>query len=90
MITTLAAVIADAGDGHMDWGDSWWMWIWGPLIMIAVAAVIWAIRTGTSPRPPAGGPDTDPTHSARQILAERYARGEIDTAEYHDRLEHLQ
>ena len=90
MIATLAAVLADAGNGHMDWDDSWWMWIWGPITMIVlVTAVIWAIRASTGTRPGAGGHDADPTRSARQILAERYARGEIDTDEYHQRLEHL-
>jgi NADH dehydrogenase FAD-containing subunit len=36
------------------------------------------------------GHGSDPTSRAREILAERYARGEIDTDEYHDRLQHLQ
>ena len=38
-----------------------------------------------SPGPPAPG-----SSRAREILAERYARGEIDTAEYEERLQRLQ
>jgi putative membrane protein len=38
---------------------------------------------GTSPAPP------PPSPSAEELLAERYARGEIDTDEYRHRLETL-
>lgn len=91
--------------GHMDGGGwSGWMWMWGPLMMIFWIAVIgvavWLIvratggtGTGTGRGPGApesgGAGDTDGTGRARGILAERYARGEISTEEYEERLEKL-
>ena len=79
--------LAHAYDGdHMFWGTGW-MWIWGPLTMLAIIAgiialVLWAVRTK---------PQNQPHNSrAREILAERYAAGEIDHDEYQNRLSHLQ
>lgn len=64
-----------------------WYWqhmgLWGWLMMLAfwvlvVVLVIWAVRTAT---PPQHRDD----HTAQQILDERLARGEIDSAEYEER-----
>lgn len=71
------------GYGHM----GGWGWIFmslSTLVFLAlIALVVWlAVRTAS------GGnsrPDSS-AHSARQILAERYARGEIDEQEYQQRL----
>lgn len=65
--------------GHPGWGAWGWTWIawmvlfWGGL----VAAAIYLIRR----RRPASAA-TDP---AEMVLAERYARGEIDADEYRRR-----
>lgn len=72
------------GGGHMDWG---WGWPVGLLVMLAwaaaVGAAVWlAVRAS---RPAAPGPG----ERAREILAERYARGEIGTDEYRERLREL-
>ena len=82
-------------DGYgsmMGWG---WMWLfWALLVIDVVLLVVLTIRLvrgGTS------GPSGDPqrySHSpesltARQILDQRYARGEIDTDEYTARLRTL-
>jgi len=64
-----------------------WSWIFMSLstlvFLVLIALVVWlAVRT-------AGGGNSRPdssAHSARQILAERYARGEIDEQEYQQRL----
>lgn len=69
------------GWGHMDgWGGGW-MWLWGSLMMLSwvviVAAAIWFLTRGR------GGT------GARDILDERYARGELSTEEYRERLEQL-
>lgn len=76
------------GNGHM----TGWGWFgmtigmiafWG--LLIALAMVVYrAFSNGTSDRRSSSGPAdaADP----RQILAERYARGEIDEDEYQRRL----
>lgn len=72
-ITTLALV---AHDGDWD-GPPWFFFPFIPLIWIAVIASIWFFfgrhrwRRGRS--------------SGESVLAERYARGEIDESEYRHR-----
>jgi putative membrane protein len=86
-VTTLTslAVLAQAQrwDGRMmgGWG---WMWLVGLLSMLAlVVVVVWAVtRSGSTNRP-------NPPSRAREILDERYARGEISTEEYRERLDTL-
>ena len=85
-------------DRHMNWDGGSWMWMWGLLMMIIVAVlVVWLVRsaiiaghqtpgTGNSPI----GGERDATGRAREILAERYAQGDITTDEYRERLDHLQ
>ena len=72
----------------MFWYDhdlSAWGWVGMILGMVAFWAfialvVLWIIRATTRSDRIEGRPD------AQQVLAERFARGEIDEAEYHDRL----
>ena len=84
---TLAQTTADGnGWGHMDGWSGGWMWFWGTLILASWAAIIagavWLVvrsRDRVVPhRPP-----------AQRIVQERYARGELSTEEYCERLEHL-
>lgn len=90
MVFLLAAgplpAIAQQGYGpwHMhDWGFGWGgMWL-GPIIMLAVLALLVAgiislVRWMGGDR----GPSDQANRSARDILDERYARGEIDREEY--------
>lgn len=89
MIDAVGILLADR-DGHMNWDGAWWMWIMGPLMMVAfVVLIAWLIRAITNPGPL---PDRqgDPTGRAREILAERYASGDINTEEYRERLDQLQ
>jgi putative membrane protein len=53
----------------------WWL-------LVAVAVVVAARLGGRTPSPQRRGP--------REILAERFARGEIDGVEYRERLEVLE
>ena len=68
------------GYGSM-WPMGAMMFGWLVLTVLAVAVVVWAVVRFSSPG--AGGHDTS---TARRILDERYARGELDTEEYSRRL----
>jgi putative membrane protein len=76
------------GGGMGGWG--WMFMSLSTLVFLAlIAGVVWLIvratATGsTSSRSPATG-----SAPAREILAERYARGEIDEQEYQQRLRTL-
>lgn len=77
----------------MGWG---WMWIFWILIVIGVVLlVVLAVRMMRGDTPRRGG-DHDtfdrarPQATARQTLEQRYARGEIDTEEYRERLRVLE
>jgi putative membrane protein len=78
----VANVLADFND-HMMNGGGGGRWIWGLLIMVVmvgiVALVVWLIVRSWHGN--AGGRSSS---SAKEILSERFARGEIDADEYHD------
>jgi putative membrane protein len=69
------------------WGHAWyawgpgggWPWLWGPLLLALCATTIWLLVRGR------GSADRSNTTLAEQILAERYARGEISRDEYRER-----
>jgi putative membrane protein len=75
------------------WHDSSWAWLWMGAMMVAfwavvAVAVLLAARTlkssqyaGQSSRPQARSP--------QDILAERYARGDIEADEYRRRLDEI-
>lgn len=74
------------------WGGFGLGWLFGPifsLVWLAVIAfvvwLVWRNRGAGWGRWSA----VSATQRARDILAERYARGEISTEEYRDRLEQL-
>jgi putative membrane protein len=56
---------------------------WLLLTVLAVGVVVWLV---TQARP---GEARDDTTTARRILAERYARGELDATEYAQRMDAL-
>jgi putative membrane protein len=70
--------------GHgMGWAWGGGLLMFGFWVLVAVAVVL-AVRhfSRSGGRPPSAGPPP----SAEQLLAERYARGEIDDEEYQRRL----
>ncbi len=81
------------GFGAGGFGVMWFFWF---LILVGIAALIFAVvrLASRSPRHGAdesqGGPSQNLAGgNARAILEERYARGEIDTEEFSERLSHL-
>lgn len=85
----LAGTNGDGWDHMNGWGGGW-MWLWGVAMMaLFVGLIVWIARASTTPstRPP--GP-LDPLDRAREVLAERYARGELTTEEYRERVSELQ
>jgi putative membrane protein len=65
---------------------SWWWYVVMPLGMLGFwSLVAWVVVTIVRANRPTPTPSADVTN----ILAERYARGEIDADEYHRRLDDL-
>ena len=70
------------------WGPgSGWGWLWGPIVLLLwvalIATVVWFLARSARPHERSG------LERARDVLAERYARGELTTEEYRERLEQL-
>jgi putative membrane protein len=91
MVTATAALAQSRGgyDDHMGWDDggTWVMLTLMILVAIAiVGGIIWAIVFAARSANQTG-PGTAPTSgpNARDVLDQRYARGEIDTADYEER-----
>jgi putative membrane protein len=61
-----------------------WPWLWVMLKIVFTIAVVWLLLRYFRPRRPSG------TDRAKDVLAERYARGELTIDEYRERLGHLQ
>lgn len=69
-----------------DWG--WWFLM--PLLMLGFwAAVVWVVAAAVRRKPVGASPTAPSAHDPEQILAERYARGDIDDEEYRRRLDTL-
>jgi len=76
-ITTLMSVVGSHEEHHGFWFPFAFLW----LALIGVG--IWFLARGRRPSPPSG------LERAREIVAERYARGELTGDEYRERLEQL-
>ena len=83
----LSTVMADNHGwvDHMDGWDGGWMWVWGTLMMLSwvaiIAGAVYLFTRRTS--------GEDHRDRVREILDERYARGEISAEEYREKLSHL-
>ncbi len=89
-MTIALALQAALADSAGRWGTGggphrgWWL---GPVLSLLFVAliglIVWLIIRLRHPAVP------DSTQQARQVLADRYAKGELSTDEYPERLEHL-
>ena len=68
------------GWGHMIFGSVMMIALWGGVILLIVLAVRWLGGMGHGAHVPGSGGKT-----AIDILKERFARGEIDKAEFEER-----
>ena len=76
-----------------------WMWLWVPLLLISIALLVFlavrvfggGVRGGYGPTAPQGpgGPPPIGGSMARQILDERFARGELTADQYREHLKVL-
>jgi putative membrane protein len=78
------------GPHMMGWGGGWYAMIFGPLFMILflaalVAIVVILVRWLGGPWQGTIGHQFPPARTPLDILKERFARGEIDKAEFEDR-----
>lgn len=86
--------IASQTDGwdHMNgWGGDW-MWLWGVVMMtLFVVLIVWLMRAaGRDSTGVAGTDHREPNDRAREILGERFAKGELSPEEYRERVSELQ
>ena len=73
-----------------------WMWLWALLLLIGIALLVLlavrvfggGVRNGYGPPGP-GGPPPVGGSRARQILDERFARGELTADQYREQLKAL-
>ena len=80
------------GWGHMNgWGGGW-MWFGGVAMMtLFVVLIVGLIRAaGTDSTGVAGPAHRPPDDRAREILGERFAKGELSPEEYRERVSELQ
>jgi putative membrane protein len=75
----IAPLVADS---HWDHGGFWWFPV-GLLWVAVLGTAIWFIARNVSRRNRSG------VERASDILAERYARGEVSGEEYRERLDEL-
>ncbi len=88
MIAGSGQALADQSSGGVYYGHPMWSGGWGHMFMgwgmmavfmIAVIVIVLFLIKGFT------GSDRAPSSTAMDLLNERYARGEIDTAEYNER-----
>ena len=74
-----------------NYGMGLWGWAFGGLILIGVVVlVVVVVRLSSNVRPQSAAPATDTrdngSRSPKEILDERYAKGELTSEEYRERL----
>jgi putative membrane protein len=85
-MNVMAGVLAqmmDRGDMGGD-GRGWW-WLVGLAVMIGLLVPIIVVAKRTSRSGHGDAPETSRRSSAEEVLAERFARGEIEADEFRHR-----
>jgi putative membrane protein len=72
------------------WNDGVWGFVWMTLSMMVMIGAIAALVALVIRHPNGDGRNVDEGSDPRGLLAERYARGEIDADEYRERLDTLE
>jgi putative membrane protein len=78
-MNTLQTVLASSGE---DWNHGWWP-LWWLVWLGVIVAIVWFVTRRRRPTERSG------QDRARDILAERFARGELTGEEYRERLAEL-
>jgi putative membrane protein len=84
----VSSALLACGDGGW-WPGGGWGWLWGPIALLAWAAVIAAVGWYAVRRTRPGEGERSGVERAGDVLAERYARGELSTEEYQERRDQL-
>jgi putative membrane protein len=58
-------------------------WVWPVLVVVGIIAVVWGLARASSPSRPQGSSGQE---RAREIVRERFARGEITEQELRERM----
>ena len=80
----------DAHWHHMNGWGAGWMWVWGVAMMALFVTLTVALLRTSGATAPKSSPERPPMERAREILAERYARGDLTAEEYRERITELQ
>ena len=70
---------------HMGWWGMGWSWVFLILLLVGIVVLIVVLVRVFASRDPRPTPHRTENNRARELLDERYARGEIDTSEYDER-----
>jgi putative membrane protein len=65
------------------WNDGWWGIVWMVVWMLVMVGVVWAIIAAVLR---SSNNDGTRRRDPKDVLAERFAKGEIDADEYRERL----
>ena len=74
---------------HMGWWGMGWSWVFLILLLVGITVLIVLLVRVFAVRDPRQSPHRTESNRARELLDERYARGEIDTTEYDERRQRL-
>lgn len=75
---------------HMGWWGMDWSWVFLILLVVGIVLlIVLLVRVFAARDPRQTSQNSAESNRAREVLDERYARGEIDTTEYDERRQRL-